>query len=233
MLLMKYKGILIKAAFLYMVNGFVTDYAILNSRDLLAERSIPKITQADNFLINMENVDSNTLTYLKLANICAKTYLDPSDIPLSNKINLDSIVANKMGDCYVYADFTYSNFVYMVKKSGNKNLLANARIALGYRRLSNGNVGGHRWIEYRIGSNWATFETVEDDFIRKGTLLGTDYNSVWNSKSFDADKNSYYPVGYVSIDDNGNIHKELNVGNALKDFRGASFHIYKSLESLF
>jgi hypothetical protein len=125
--------------------------------------SIQETMHTDDYNFEYQGDDGvATLDYLKLAHAITSKNIRYS---IENWQEDNDDLLNGVGSCEEISKFTYSNFLYLIRKANRLDLSDKVRIAAGEVFVSNGG-GGHSWLEVFHEGEWKEYDSTSIDFPR-------------------------------------------------------------------
>jgi len=213
----------------YVINNFTLPigYAFRDIPSEVQNNRIQEVMGTKNYVYDYPgNGGETALDFLKLAHaITSKNIRYCSEQwPTANE-NLE----NGVGDCYQIAEFTYSNFLYLIDQNDKPELTKYVRLAFG-EVSSSEDGGGHCWLEFLSDSEWKEYETTEIDLPRGVNIDPklVDY-LISDTTVLDIERLDYNRTISFQRQENGEFDTRNDLEGMLKS-KGLVYHIYSSIK---
>jgi len=155
---------------------------------------------------NINNVH-NVYDYLFLANTVVANHFKDGYSILPDKGNIEKDLARTVADCYITSNFTYSDYVYLVKHANNNDLLRDVRVASGIC-FGEGKWHAHRWLEYKSENQWKIFETTLFLDNKKNHESEPWSTVLLNQNLVNSDPKDYYALVYTRLNERNKLVKK-------------------------
>lgn len=162
------KKIMLLGSFLtlaYMANNVLLEVIVPSS--FLRARTRTQITEfmgARSYIEPESNKRLSALSYLRMAHFITMNNITLVDNFRDQPLDLEKTLETRKGDCAQFSQYTYANFLYIIKEKGLEELAKDVRYASGkFVDPGKGIRGGHAWLEVKIGEEWKIYETTAHD----------------------------------------------------------------------
>jgi hypothetical protein len=130
--------------------------------------SIQEAMHTEDYYFDYQRRDEKrALDYLKLAHAITSKNIRYS---IENWPEDNDDLLNGVGSCEEISKFTYSNFLYLIRKANRLDLSDKVRIAAGEVFVSNGG-GGHSWLEIFHDGEWKEYDSTSIDLARDTEII--------------------------------------------------------------
>jgi len=228
----KLKNILIEASILiggvYFFNNIYPSLTLISNRqNTFLNNKIQEKTNISKEISRYNIKDAKASDVLYLSNmITSAHFFKGYSENISNKRNIDKDLENNVADCYIISNFTYSNYLFIIKQAKKTELLKEVKVASGYKYID-GKWVGHRWLEYKIDNQWKIFEsTLFLDYNMNFKSGNLSFDDVFSSLE-NIDPSKYYALTYTSLNQKNNLIKNIVWSNALTDTHGLGYKLFK------
>jgi len=202
-------------------------YAVrsLDSSWDLGMNEAPRVMNVDSFAPKYVGSEEDVaLKFLKLAHASTMKHMDYTqreDQPVSVVAKL----YEGKGDCSESSEFTYGNYLRLVKNAGRDDLTRKVRHAGGLARIDGDEGGYHAWLEIKREGKWIPYETTANDLRSDVEIEPGQIDSLVRDEDVMGSQGWSYSRYYTTqFDASGNGNTDLHAFNALNDnFFGGVF----------
>lgn len=201
---------------------------LLIKKGTISQLKVDKITQ---FMKTSEyccqyqgNEQEKAEKYLKLAHMITMNNITLKNMSFEDYKDkkTEDLLEARIGDCSETSEYTYANYLGIIKNTGQINLAEYVRYASGHIIINNTNKkSGHAWLELKMDNEWMPYETTRLD-INNGMRIDPYKvpDALTNRMVINLPQFRYEKEVHIQMAPDGKITSKLYGWNCLKNYEG-------------